>query len=93
MVFVLHRSEDQVLVLAFLRNFFQDLFVLLDVGRSPDDQRYVDGAQDFFNHGGGVRRSGVLAVGIRAFQLKGDHFGTVCVDALFRPCNGIRQNV
>jgi len=92
-VLVFHGPYNQLIALGFLGDFLEDVFVFLRIGGTPDDQRHVDRPEDFLHGGGGILRTGILAVGIRALELEHDHFRAVVVDALFGPGGGVAHHV
>jgi hypothetical protein len=47
----------------------------------------------FFTVADALRRTGVVAVGVDAFQLEHDNFGAVFLDAFFGPCGRIGDHI
>ena len=80
-------------ILAVFGDLLEDRFVLFVVGDAPDDQGHIDGAQHLFHRGRCLRRAGVGAVGIDAFELEHDNFGAVFLNAFFCPCGRVGDHV
>ncbi len=92
-VLVLYGAQDQVLALAVFGDFFKDVFILFGACGSPHDHRYVYGGQNLLDRRGSVRRARILVIGIRASELKRDHFRAVRFNAFFRPGRRIADDI
>jgi hypothetical protein len=70
----------------------EDLFVLFEVGRAPDDQRHIDGiGQNLFDRGGCIVGLAFSPLGSMLFKLQNDHFRAEFVDALLGPGSRVGQ--
>ena len=66
-VFVFHRTQNQVFTLTLFGNFLEHLFIFFHIGRAPYDQWYINGCQNLFYSGDRFICAGVFTVGIGAF--------------------------
>ena len=92
-VFIFHRTDGEILTLAFFRYLFKNLLVLLRIGRTPDNQRNIDGFTHLFYGCRSLFGARVISIGVGAFELENDHFSSKGVDTFFCPGHRIRNHI
>ncbi len=88
-VALFNRSQNQVLALTSSADPPQHLSVFVMIGRSPDDQRDINGISHFFDYLGGFLSATVKSVGVSADQLQSKSSRPVIIDALLCPGNRV----
>ncbi len=92
-VFLFYGPQDQIFSLALFRNFFQNILILGRRCTAPDNQRYIDGSQYFFDGCCRIFRRSIIVVGVNAFQLKDNDFCVKLLNAFFCPGSRIGDNI